>query len=277
MFTRQDALRTNQFYLLADKQNIDNMATIDDIKSLLCTQNSKSLGYLNPTLFNGRPDENAYSFLKQFEHYTEYNEIKDDKKANLFKMLLRNLAANWFETLDVADKKDYTKIKVAFAKHFQSTANNFLTRPKLELICYKEGEPIETYIENILTLANNLDLNDLDRKLALTRGLTPALKASIIAFNPPDMMATIHQLMLLETGNIIQKQTLEVKSHDTQITTLSASIANLEKVMPNFTISDNQLQRFTRAANYHNISAHITHPVLYPLYDIDEYTGNVNN
>ncbi len=146
-----------------------------------------------------------------------------------------------------------------------------MTRQQLESICYKECEPIETYIEKILTLANNLELNDLDRKLALTRGLTPALKASIIAFNPPDMMATIQQLMLLETGNIIQKQTLEVKKHDIQIATLSASIATLEKLMSNYTFSEDH----TDATNYHNISPHIMHPLVYPLYNIDEY--NVNN
>ena len=46
-------------------------------------------------------------------------------------------------------------------------------------------------IETVMTMCNNLNLSDSEKKMALLRGLLASIKADVIGYNPDSVMATI--------------------------------------------------------------------------------------
>ena len=58
--------------------------------------------------------------------------LQGDKQLNLFGILLKGLAANWYESLGAAQKPDYLTVKTYFQSLFQGTNSNVLNQQKLE-------------------------------------------------------------------------------------------------------------------------------------------------
>ena len=221
----------NNLRAVITRSRTANMATVDDIQKLLSEREGKHLSIINPIPFHGRPDENCYLFIRTFEQYCDYNNIKEEQKLKLFCILLKGLAANWIENLEDGKKKTYNDVKKQFSLHFQSTSTNFLNQQKLESIKHTGHASIETYIEQVIEASNNLALNDNEKKQALLRGLPPHVKAQIIVHGPDTVMETIQRLLLINQGDEVKKQAKEQEDSTMQLATLSTAVVNIEKLM----------------------------------------------
>jgi len=77
-----------------------------------------------PPSFSGKTTENAASFLKQFEKYTKYRNIRDDdnddKKLNLFAVLLKDAAGDWMDSLPETHKDSFTNLLRSFHSRYLS-------------------------------------------------------------------------------------------------------------------------------------------------------------
>ena len=221
----------NNLRAVITRSRTAKMATVDDIQKVLSEREGKDLSIINPIPFDGRPDENCYLFIRTFEQYCDYSNIKEEEKLKLFCILLKGLAANWIENLEDGKKKTDNDVKKQFSSHFQSTSTNFLNQQKLESIKHTGHASIETYIEQVIEASNNLGLNDNEKKQALLRGLPPHAKAQIIVDGPDTVMETIQRLLLINQGEKVKKQAKEQEDSTMQLATLSTAVANIEKLM----------------------------------------------
>jgi len=208
------------------------MATLDDITDLFNSRESRSLSITHPIKFSGLAEENGQDFIKRLEQYARYNNIEGERKAQLFAILLRGLASDWYDTLDVNTKTDYDLLKQSFMQHFQSQSIQFLNQQKLEAHKLEEGQSIETYIDTVMKMSNNLNLSENEKKMALLRGLPTSIKADVIVHNPDNVINTIQRLRLVHEGYTLkqqEKKNTDKRSYD--LASLGAAVANIEKLI----------------------------------------------
>ena len=232
------------------RSHTSKMATLDEMTQLFNERDNKQLSIINSTTFHGRPNENCYLFLRSFEQYCDFNSVKDDAKLKLFVILLKGLAANWYDNLDDANKKTYTDVKRHFTEHFQSNKVNFLNQQMLEAIKHEELDPIEVYIEKVLQHSNNLGLHDNEKKQALLRGLPADMKAQLITQGPDSVMDTIQKLLLIDQGYAIKRQQAKVDAAKSlELSSISTALANIEKIVT-------QPPQMSRSATPHGPAEH---------------------
>ena len=160
---------------------------------------------------------------------------------------MRGLASDWYDTLTDDIKKEFKDSKNSFQEHFQSNANTFLNHQKLENVRYdsKCDKPIEQYIETVMTMCNNLNISDSEKKMALLRGLPASIKADVIGYNPDGVMATIQRLRLVHQGHALKMQEQQEGDNSAiQLASLGAAVANIEKL-----IKSPNIQSIDRAQN----------------------------
>ena len=67
-----------------------------------------------PQKFKGLINENAKDWIRQFENYCQYKEFNADKKMALFKVLLVDSAAVWYDSLSETNTDTWAHVKTAF-------------------------------------------------------------------------------------------------------------------------------------------------------------------
>jgi len=67
-----------------------------------------------PQKFKGLTTENAKDWVRQFENYCLYKDFNDVKKMALFRVLLVDSAAVWYDSLPATSTDTWANVKVAF-------------------------------------------------------------------------------------------------------------------------------------------------------------------
>jgi len=122
---------------------------------------AKSTGIKAPT-FSGRAVEDADGFIKAFDRYAKYRDITDnDKKLNLFVILLHNAAASWLDSLPDSSKDTYDHLLAVFAIRYSLTeslkfkcANDLFSRKQLP------DESVDNYVTQMRKTARLIDVDD---------------------------------------------------------------------------------------------------------------------
>jgi len=73
-----------------------------------------------PQNFRGVVSESVDAWLRQFVNYCEYKGYDDDRAKALFRVLLVECAAVWFDSLEEAIQHDWTQLKAAFLARYTS-------------------------------------------------------------------------------------------------------------------------------------------------------------
>ena len=147
---------------------------------------ASSFNAIHPVVFRGRHDEHFHMFIKKFELYCEFCNIEGRAKLILFRLLLEELANNFYDTLDDSVQSDFDKLKAAFVDHFQSDPA-LINSDKLDSMSVKSDEHIEDYISKVLTLCDSMQMDEEAKVRALQRCLTPSMKAQVLMTCPSDV------------------------------------------------------------------------------------------
>jgi len=67
-----------------------------------------------PLKFRGVVSENADTWIRQFNNYCEYRDYNADKAKQLFKVLLIDSAAVWYDSLPDTVRADWAQLQAAF-------------------------------------------------------------------------------------------------------------------------------------------------------------------
>jgi len=71
-----------------------------------------------PTLFYGKSNENAETYVAYIERYQVYKHLSDDEVLELLPALLRDAASDFYESLTVDQKTSWTAVKDTFLQRF---------------------------------------------------------------------------------------------------------------------------------------------------------------
>ena len=90
---------------------VDHLAVADLADS---DSDSEMDSNISPTNFKGVATENAPNWLRHFENYCEYKGCDETKKKTLFKVVLTDSAAVWYDSLPTATTNSWAQISEAF-------------------------------------------------------------------------------------------------------------------------------------------------------------------
>jgi len=75
-----------------------------------------------PTLFYGKSNEDAETYVAYIERYQVYKHLSDDEVLELLPALLRDAASDFYESLTVDQKTSWTAVKDTFLQRFGRSA-----------------------------------------------------------------------------------------------------------------------------------------------------------
>ena len=227
-------------------------ATKAELEKMLKIMDSRKVSAFQPTPFSGLSHESAQEFLNQFENYAKLSDLDDDEKIVVFNLLLRGLAKFWFEGLSVQDKQTFDAIKTRFKDTYLSQSKNWITTQKLEGRKLATGEKVETYIQDVIQMGNNIGLTSKEQQSALIRGLTPKLRSQLITHNPQTLADTIERIYLSETAlNLQNQESVNVMDSMTtcQLAGLNAAVKDLGDKVHSLAEQNKGQERQGRGAN----------------------------
>ena len=191
---------------------------------------------VKPPVFSGKPDEDADSFIKAFDRYIKYREITDNgKKLNLFAVLLKDNAADWYDALSDESKDTFTHLSKAFEARYQSPdtlkykcANDLFTKKQADT------ESVDEYITRLRKLARLIGADDSILKFAVINGLKPYLSAQVLQAKPDSVdkilevarlaELTMPKMALSASESVICQQLAEMKADMHRLSTKSKAI-----------------------------------------------------
>ena len=227
-------------------------ATKAELEKMLKIMDCRKVSAFQPTPFSGLSHESAQEFLNQFENYAKLLDLDDGEKIVVFNLLLRRLAKFWFEGLSAQDKQTFDAIKIRFKDTCLSQSKNWITTQKLEGIKLATSEKVETYIQDVIQMGNNIGLTPKEQQSALIRGLTPKLRSQLITHNPQTLADTIERIYLSETAlNLQNQESVNVMDSMTtcQLARLNAAVKDLGDKVHSLAEQNKGQERQGRGAN----------------------------
>ena len=159
---------------------------------------AKSCG-VKPPLFAGKAEEDADGFVKSFERYCTFREVTEDKKLNLFAVLLKDSAADWLDALDEDSTSTYAKLRAAFTKRYSSpvtlkykSANELLTKKQAD------DETVDVYVTQMRKFARLIEADENILMYAVINGLKPQISAKVTEAQPQSVEQILEVARLAE-------------------------------------------------------------------------------
>jgi Retrotransposon gag protein len=179
--------------------------------------------FIFPQFFHGKSTENAKEWLQYIESYFDYKELSDEKKLKLFKLLLRDTAADWYCNLPENQTDSIEHLMVAFRARYDSSdivkyrsAQTVFQRKQLH------DESVDEYSTFIYKKFKELFDNPDDKmmKFVFLSGLRPSLSTYVLQQQPETLSEAIKAARIAEA-------TVTSSKDDTLLHELMAEVKNL--------------------------------------------------
>lgn len=222
-----------------------------------------------PAPFNG--DESiADRWLEHLDRYAKYRELTHDEKVRVFKVLLREDAAQWFQDLNDDLKDDFGLLVKAFKdRYFKMPELKWEDERSLWNNPQKVGESVEKFVARLSRIARRSDIAQETLRNAIIGGLRPSIKQLVVhlgaesiddilkaakraeATETPSIMsdgkADIMQTLLLDK---LVDQTKDIKQLTTQVAKLHATVAVVTKEQQSRPVNQKFNPRREQRQNY---------------------------
>ena len=145
---------------------------------------SGSSSTIYPPNFKGTTAEDAETWLRHFKNYCAYKQYTDDKAKALFRVVLIDSAAVWYDSLDQAEQADWERLKTAFL-HRYTTPEFLKYKHANSLFNHKqESKTVDDYIAYMQKLASQINATDQILRFAVINGLRPDIKNHVTMKQP---------------------------------------------------------------------------------------------
>jgi len=170
-----------------------------------------------PSTFKGKSDEKPMDWLRVFTKYCEYKGFDDARKLGYMKVLLRDSAADWLESLPPTSVTTFASLRDEFEKRFKS-AEVLKFRNAKEIFNRKQGdlESVDDYVQHMTKLATEINM---DQQMLLSRLIT-GFRSNIANFVVQRAPTTIAEM--LDSARLAEATTSDFE------TTTSDSLAEMK-------------------------------------------------
>ena len=172
--------------------------------------------------FMGGVSDDVIRWLNKFENFADYKQLAASGRLQLMKLLCKDSAADYLESLEDQTKNNYSLLRHALTQRFE-LPKTLQWKRAAELFTRPQGpkEPVETYMAAILNLAKKAKSADPKQILAaMINGFKPAIKLAVLQ-RPMD---TIQEVM--DSARIAEAANVE-STPSADITTLTKNVADL--------------------------------------------------
>jgi len=152
-----------------------------------------------PTLFYGKSNEDADTYVAYIERYKAYKHLSDDEVLELLPVLLRDAASDLYDSLTTDQKTNWTDFKNTFLKRFgRSTAqrwndtNTLWTEKQVQM-------NVDVDVTKVTRLAKRLpDLDEAIVRHAIIRGLKSHIRSHVLQADVKSMTELLHAATVAE-------------------------------------------------------------------------------
>ena len=154
------------------------MELVQLMNQLLTQLTTKPSSEILPTAFTGTAANNILDWLENFDRIAARNVWNYQKQLQVIPVYLKDTAMNFYRSLPERTKTDINLLKTALQDryHTQDRINNM--RVKLHEL--RQGPSLDTYINDLDTLARHLELPEQHKIHYFILGLKPKLKEALI-------------------------------------------------------------------------------------------------
>jgi len=184
-----------------------------------------------PPQFQGRAGENFSEWLAKFNHYCDFQNWKDGKKLAAIPLSLTGMAWDFYSNLPAPNKATYAALTQALTQKYDTANLKWVDEQNLLSRKMGQNEPLETFLEDITARCAKLGKTPAERLNPFIHGLSPKLKAFVIAKNPTTIDEAILYARLGESVGQIDSPSYvnTVETSDTRLDTLVNAISSLQK------------------------------------------------
>ena len=158
------------------------MEPVQLMNQLLTQLTTKPSTEIIPTLFTGIAADNILDWLDNFDRIAAHNVWNDQKQLQVIPVYLKDTALNFYHSLPDQTKTDINLLKAALRERYHMQDRLYDMRVKLPES--RQGSSLETYINDVDTLARHLDLPEQQRIHYFIFGLKPKLKQALLTGQP---------------------------------------------------------------------------------------------
>ena len=158
------------------------MEPVQLINQLLTQLTTKLSTEIHPTPFKGTAADNALDWLKNFDRIAARNVWNDQKHLQVIPVYLKDTALNFYCSLPDRTKADIDLLTAALRDRYHTQDRLYDIRVKLHEL--RQRSSLETYINDLDTLARHLELPEQQKIHYFSFGLKPKLKQAIFIRQP---------------------------------------------------------------------------------------------
>ncbi len=191
---------------------------------------------LSPATFHGKPGENPSAWLKIFNSFCAYQDMDKDHKLNAFKILLRDTAAAWLDTVDSVTSLDWGKLEKAFSIRF-GTPECLKWTKVVDLFDtpQSDSQTVREYIEQMIRDGKQHGVPDMQIFQAVMKGLHPSCNGFIAHKDPKTLQELLDASDLAQAARRMNKPDTSVVAAIAELTSqvklLSANQAEVMSAM----------------------------------------------
>jgi hypothetical protein len=184
-----------------------------------------------PSPFRGLATDDGTTWMRQFNLYVAFKELKDAKPLQLLKVLLQGPAGEWLESLAADNKDTLVHLQTAFTERYQTpeivkykSARDIFSRRQ------KDGESVDDFICSMLRLARTIALDERAQMYAILNGLRANIAAYVTQKGPENIQQLTEHARVAEltcqpeSESVAEAVKLQLSDMHTEIKRLSMKL-----------------------------------------------------
>ena len=152
------------------------------MNQLLTQLTTKPSTEIHPTPFRGTTADNILDWIENFDRIAAHNVWNDQKQLQVIPVYLKDTALNFYRSLPEQTKTDINLLKAALRDRYHTQDRLYDMRAKLREL--RQGSSLETYINDLNTLARHLELPEQQKIDYFIFGLKSKLKQALLIRQP---------------------------------------------------------------------------------------------
>ena len=154
------------------------MEHVQLMNQLLTQPTTKPLTEIHRPPFTGTAADNILDWLQNFDRTAAHNVWKDQKQLQVIPVYLKDTSLNFYRSIPDQTKTGINLLKAALRDRYHSQDQLYDMHVKLHKL--QKGFSLETYINDLDTLARHLELLEQQKVYYFIFGLKLKLKQALL-------------------------------------------------------------------------------------------------